>query len=97
MPPCRSLRNLKVTNVSLVVFFSAQQNYINCYYKERPPTHQLKKEKVCPPAKTNQRAQHIEMGLKPNSHNSTEEAGRTKPSSVLINSEFINSQSPLGN
>lgn len=49
-------------------------------------THQPKKEKVCPPAKINKRAKHIETVLKPNSYNSAEEAGRTKPSSMLINS-----------
>lgn len=41
---------------------------------------------MCPPAKINKKAKHIETVLKPNSYNSAEEAGRTKPSAMLINS-----------
>lgn len=41
---------------------------------------------MCPPAKINKRAKHIEMVLGPNGYNSTEEAGRTKPGSELRNS-----------
>lgn len=40
---------------------------------------------MCLLAKINKRAKLIETVLKPNGYNSTEEAGRTKPSSVLIN------------
>lgn len=41
---------------------------------------------MCPLAKINKRAKHIVAVIKFNSYNSIEEAGKTKPGSMLINS-----------